>query len=177
MKLYETLGVKPTASSDEIKRAYRAKAKQHHPDAGGTADEFQAVSLAYEVLSCEVRRKRYDSTGSTDADPMDNVVRQLIIEGFSRSDWPIRAITTKLKNDLQEIEQARGSMRADQRKFKRRLKKFLERNSPGIVSETIELQIGILDHEIKQATQALDNVLKLQKVFEQFDEPGVDSRW
>lgn len=51
MNLYETIGVPPDASPADIKKAYRAKARKKHPDAGGSVEEFQALSLAYETLS------------------------------------------------------------------------------------------------------------------------------
>jgi curved DNA-binding protein len=66
--LYEILGVPRTATPDEIKKAYRRLAKQHHPDVnpGNKAAEerFKEVTAAFEVLSDDKRRKLYDEFGA-----------------------------------------------------------------------------------------------------------------
>ena len=61
---YSTLGVARTATDDEIKRAYRKLASQHHPDKGGDKAQFQAVQEAYSVLSDAQRRQEYDNPRS-----------------------------------------------------------------------------------------------------------------
>ena len=62
--LYDILGVKKTATQDEIKKAYKKRAKETHPDKNeGKEDEFRKVKAAYETLSNEHKRKIYDKTG------------------------------------------------------------------------------------------------------------------
>lgn len=58
---YQTLGVERTASADEIKRAYRKLASQHHPDKGGDKLKFQEIQKAYEVLSDPQKRAMHDN--------------------------------------------------------------------------------------------------------------------
>lgn len=67
---YEILGIDKTASSDEIKKAYRSLAFKYHPDRnpGDTVAEekFKEISAAYDVLGDEVKRRNYDLTGQAE---------------------------------------------------------------------------------------------------------------
>ncbi|XP_020576140.1 uncharacterized protein LOC110021816 isoform X2 [Phalaenopsis equestris] len=63
---YSTLGVSRSASSKEIKAAYRKLARQYHPDVNkqpGATEKFKEISTAYEVLSDEKKRALYDQYG------------------------------------------------------------------------------------------------------------------
>lgn len=61
---YEVLGVGKNASADEIKKAFRKAAVQHHPDKeGGDETKFKEINEAYEVLKDDKKRQRYDQFG------------------------------------------------------------------------------------------------------------------
>lgn len=57
---YQTLGVQPNASPDEIKKAYRSLANKHHPDKGGDQAKFKDISVAYDTLSDANKKAEYD---------------------------------------------------------------------------------------------------------------------
>jgi DnaJ-class molecular chaperone len=58
---YATLGVPRTAAPDEIKRAFRKLASQHHPDKGGDTAKFQQIQAAYDTLGDADKRAAYDN--------------------------------------------------------------------------------------------------------------------
>ncbi len=71
--LYDSLGVPKNASQDEIKKAYRKLAREHHPDRNAgdkeAEERFKEVQTAYDVLADEEKRKQYDRYGSQNGRP------------------------------------------------------------------------------------------------------------
>ena len=69
---YEVLGVTRNASTSEIKKAYKRLASKYHPDKNPdkqAADQFKEVNEAYEILSNDEKRARYDQLGHAGVDP------------------------------------------------------------------------------------------------------------
>lgn len=63
---YDVLGVSRSATSDEIKKAFRKLAHQHHPDkSSGDEKKFKEINEAYQVLSNTEKRRNYDQHGQT----------------------------------------------------------------------------------------------------------------
>jgi hypothetical protein len=97
--LYRLLGVEKSASIQEIKRAYRRKALDTHPDKNPNQEEaslqFRAVVDAFEVLSDPVARKRYDATGTTSTSHARNPFQ-----------WHFRRGQTQLK-DHYKVKEAK----------------------------------------------------------------------
>ncbi|RKP22172.1 Ydj1 type I HSP40 co-chaperone [Rozella allomycis CSF55] len=80
-KLYDILEISPSASDNEIKKAYRKLALKYHPDKNPDAgDKFKDISRAYEVLSDENKRATYDQYGE------EGLSGNGGMEGFSAED-------------------------------------------------------------------------------------------
>ncbi len=86
---YDTLGVKPDASQDDIKKEFRAKAKECHPDhhPGDKEKEaaFKELSIAYGVLGDPDSRRQYDETG--EAPPINDILTEaygMIVDVFQK---------------------------------------------------------------------------------------------
>jgi molecular chaperone DnaJ len=62
---YEVLGVSKNASADDVKKAFRKLAHEHHPDKGGSAEKFKEINEAYQVLGNADKRQQYDRFGSS----------------------------------------------------------------------------------------------------------------
>ena len=73
--LYKILDLEKKASIKEIKKAYKSKAMETHPDKGGDSNKFKEISEAYETLSNPEKKQQYDNFGSVNINknfnPMD----------------------------------------------------------------------------------------------------------
>jgi molecular chaperone DnaJ len=61
---YAILGVQKNATEDEIKKAFRRLAHEHHPDKGGDQQKFKDLNEAYQVIGNKEKRTKYDQFGS-----------------------------------------------------------------------------------------------------------------
>lgn len=118
MDLYETLGVPNTATDEEIQAAYRQAAKKAHPDAGGSPEEFQNLTLARDTLSDPESREVYDRTGQTPhEDPKlpaaIMLIRQIACECAAQSQTQnlVGAIREALKGQLKQAKTAASKYR------------------------------------------------------------------
>lgn len=90
MSLYDDLGVPKDASADDIKRAFRKRAHENHPDKGGTPEKFYPIQRAYAVLGNPHRRSEYDRSGNTNpVDSRDEALAELaglLLQVIARED-------------------------------------------------------------------------------------------
>lgn len=165
--LYETLGVERTATTENIRAAFRNKAKQAHPDAGGSPEEFHAISQAAAVLTAPRKRARYDATGdSTDKASNDhaaamNIITSMVeqILGQINDDLIVDDLVEKMRIAAREREQ---NIRNDIEGMKRntlRLSKFAMRfkrkSGDNALRAMIEYKISGITRAMEDAEIAL----------------------
>ena len=94
---YDVLGVSSESSPEEIKSKYKSLAQHHHPDKGGNEEVFKKIKAAYEILIDPVRRKQYDTTGST---KQDRSIRDECLERLSRMFFSFAAEIDPEREDI-----------------------------------------------------------------------------
>ena len=93
MSLYDILGIKPTASEQEIKKAYYNLSKKYHPDKckdENASVKFQEINSAYQILSDEKLRRNY-----IQMNPEDKSKFQILLEKIFSNKLKINEIKDK----------------------------------------------------------------------------------
>lgn len=139
MNPYEVLGVGTAATSDDLRKAYRDKARRAHPDAGGKREDFDELKLAYDVLSDPDRRARYDRTGKIDDDEADNYQAMVL-------NLLVRMIDQILQAPLE-----------DDKLFSMSLLQEL--------TSCIEAEIAVVNQKIEPTDRALRRIKRLKRRF------------
>ena len=117
---YAALGVPKTATADDIKRAFRKLASQHHPDKGGDTQKFQAIQQAYATLGDEQKRAEYDNPrpqfsgfsgfhGAPGGANFNNIFEQMFGHGFAQQHQHPRRNHVRMSLWITLADVARGS--------------------------------------------------------------------
>lgn len=154
--LYDSLGVPRDASPDAIRAAYRKKAQAHHPDKGGDVAKFQAIQTAYDVLSDDDRRARYDTTGDTEQGPsIEGQARMYVatlLNAVMQGQADVRTtdILAVMRNQL-AIDRSR--VEAEKVRlggFVSRRQEAMKRVTHGVLSEMLDAEIKRLEGMVAQ---------------------------
>ncbi len=171
--LYAILGVARTATPEDIKFAYHAKAKETHPDCGGSADLFTSVQTAYDVLSDPIRRAAYDRNGSIEdqRERVDDVqtralgiIEQMLAQAITQlpSDGNVyNDVIAKMKDALRSsVRDLEGEIETNANsiaKLKRFAKRFsVKEGSKNYLAEMVVFKIAQHEQRSIQMKRALD---------------------
>lgn len=179
MNHYEELGIPPDSNDRDIKRAYRRAAQSSHPDRpGGSTEKFQKVQLAYEVLSDQTRRSRYDRTGeSVQPDALQQAQLRVISILFSAIDNLdeentniIEAIRTYVQKeeraDLEAIGELMKKIAKRERAFRRLRAK---RGKPNLLAHALEMDIADKKRRIEIGKESLQHHKDVYKLLDDYE--------
>jgi curved DNA-binding protein CbpA len=164
---YDILGVSPDAKDDEIKRAYRNRARNVHPDKGGDEEEMAAINHAYDVLKDPQRRLLYDKTGEDDRKPIEEEIRSLLFQAFA--DALVNDAPVALSHARQYVEKTKNQIVAHKQEGEAIKKKLQYRRDKITVKEgdnvfhilidqdlySINLRLNQLAHDVEICDEAL----------------------
>lgn len=118
--LYEVLGLKPDASADDIKKAYKRLAQLHHPDKPlGDAETFRRIAYAYGRLIDPGSRLLYDETGREDPEPDPSAeIQDALTKGFQKAlqenaDDILKAVSAFLDEGVAIINKQKKTFKAE----------------------------------------------------------------
>lgn len=172
-KLYDALGASPADDGKALTRAYRAKARETHPDAGGTDEAFALVARAYEVLSDPEERHRYDALGDDgflSSDQVGTQARELLahlfLEAVSKERGDMVALLRRMLG-----RQAEG-LGAESRKLDckmRELQAMTGRLVGGdLFDDVLRGRLMVMEAERGRVTVALEVISRARKMLEEY---------
>jgi hypothetical protein len=165
MDYYEILGVARDATQPEIKRAYRSKASQLHPDReGGDTKLFQDLQRAYECLKDPERRARYDA-GEEDLTKVDlqahvnRIVRELFSMAVERNVRPGKVMDTvryELADRVSSLAMQKAGLLKKIKEFKDRMANITLDSEGGdnLYQAVLTAKISELEHSIASYSEA-----------------------
>lgn len=173
--LYQELKVPPTATPEEIKKAYRKRARATHPDKGGKTEDFQAVNKAYQVLSDPTLRKNYDETGSTEVESLQEIFDNLVIVAAERVDDPttqniLKGASALLDEGLSKAHKQLDNLKKEKKKWQeieKRLHK--KKKAPSSLLLKIAQRIKGAEHEMGRAELDIKQGAEMRKMLEEYE--------
>ena len=94
---YKTLGVDPSASPEEIKRAYKKLAMQHHPDRGGDVTKFREISEAYQKITSKNSIPNPPHAWKSEVDPHIVELMNNMINNFRGFNFSTRTVNQNIR--------------------------------------------------------------------------------
>jgi DnaJ-class molecular chaperone len=179
---YETLGVARDAKPEEIKKAYRKRAKNAHPDRNGGADAaMSAINVAYEILMDPKRRLNYDRTG-TDGNYQDiqaqargNLAGRFVawLNNEAKTQGMIEEIRFGLEQEIGQLSEGKKVLARIVKQSRGKLAR-LKFKGKGVDPLRIMLEYHLtgLEKQSEQAQDKLDVLTAMRTLLEEYEFEG-----
>jgi DnaJ-class molecular chaperone len=177
---YDVLGVEKSASTDEIRHAYRRAAAAEHPDRGGSHTRMAAVNGAYALLSDQHARAHYDQHGEAEKPkpPIDVAATAALTSFFDQAldkapehvdliEAIKQGMTQTLANIANDLHQIRTRRDRDARRGKR-LKYQQAKSSHDMLTEQLKTRAENFERQIADAERAAEILKRAIEMIQDF---------
>ena len=167
---YQILGISEEATQEEIKKAYKRKAKEHHPDIGGDTKLMQKVNKAYACLSDPDKKSKYDETGEDDPNELslEQKAQNLfmteiatLLTGYFEGDF-IRRTKNELNAKLEKIYQDKTKMEKNKQFLEKKLTRIKCRRGENLIKAMLDKNMIAIDVNLKTIETAIQ-ITKMAK--------------
>lgn len=184
VNIYKYFGIRKNASKETIKKAYRKKSKEVHPDVGGSKEAFEECNLYYQVLMDSERRAQYDETGNIENVGVDNVeagaMSVMLSHVMNILQRPIdiethdlvEAVKFEIENDIFNLEQGIESIQAQidlLEKVQKRMKRKKNKKHPNVINDFIDQQKQIFCDQMSQNKKRLKVAKKAYELVDEYE--------
>jgi len=176
MNHYETLGVTPEATPEDIKRAFRKKASEAHPDReGGSTEQMQAVNKAWEVLGDPQKRAHFDATGQDQEGPtVDDEARNMLMHLFGAAlDADVRDVLANVRQTLElaraNLSKMQSDVKAKRERLVKRTGKVKAKTGENLVQMLIDQKCNDMAEAIQHMGRGLMVNQKAQEMLKDFE--------
>lgn len=175
--LYDVLGVSRQADGEDIKKAYRRKSQQTHPDKGGDTKEFQEVAKAYSILSDANKRDYYNKTGETQSEQAGQeaigILMQIVMDTCNRYDVAhtniVDAVKQILHNQQMRHEQGKSQVTQQASKMRGIAARFTTKeNVENVIGKCIIREAEKLEAQIQNINDMIKTGEKLLLIVEDY---------
>lgn len=172
LSYYDVLGVAPWATDIQIKKAYRVKASEHHPDRpDGDPAAMSAINDAYAVLSDPRKRLVYDETGEDSRKPINVMARDSLTSAISAVlDGEMEDIVVGVRQVLEmERNELAGKLATARRKlirFEARARKINLETNVKLVHVELNRAIAKLEASIENTQESLQVNAEARRQFD-----------
>lgn len=161
INLYEILEVEKDATTREIKVSYYKLSKMHHPDKGGDSEKFHKIVLAYEILSDEAKRTKYDNGEDVFnmTDPESFIKQRVTALFFQVMSLP--ELDYKTSNIFKMLkDQVFSSIKTLKVKIDTAKEAMIENDdlASRISGENSEFFIGVINHETEKIRKGIEKM-------------------
>ncbi|MGG7517606.1 DnaJ domain-containing protein [Allorhizobium undicola] len=171
------LGLERDADEAAIKAAYRGKAKNAHPDAGGDPEDFGRLTTSYELLKDPVRRKVYDDTGY---DPqladvadlkglmvLETLINDMILDEREPGSFdPVAGLRRKLTDDILKARFHILELERHRTRIRKHMDRIGRRPETDVLGSMLRARVQSIAEAIKTAETQIEAIERAYSMLE-----------